>query len=136
MKNNPRPTLRGTSTCFRGSPGVERVREEAPLPPLIILHRHLFALAWSERQNYKQGKGIGNLSQSESLDCVHPPYPLKGERKAEGICIHPIKVWLGALAYKPPQGAQGDWGQGFVKQFGAVVGEGVASGLLKGVWKV
>ena len=27
MKNNPRPTLRGTSTYFRGSPGVERVRE-------------------------------------------------------------------------------------------------------------
>lgn len=78
MKNNPRPTLRGTSTYFRGSPGVERVREEAPPLPFVYLHRHLFALAWSERQNYKQGKGIGNLSQSESLDCVHPLSPPQG----------------------------------------------------------
>lgn len=103
MKNNPRPTLRGTSTYFRGSPGVERVREEATPYPLFILRRHLFALAWAERQNDRQGKGIGNLSQSESLDCVHPPappsrgrgkrkrfvftptVPLKGEGKKEGF---------------------------------------------------
>lgn len=112
MKNNPRPTLRGTSTCFRGSPGVERVREEVPLPPFVYLHRHLFALAWAERQNYKQGKGIGNLSLERKLLIVFtPPAPLKGERKAEGIIFTPAKVCSGALAYKPPQGGKQGMGR-------------------------
>ena len=74
MKNNPRPTLRGTSTYLRGSPGVERVREEDPLPPLIILHRYLFALAWANAKGTDmQGKGIGNLSLERKLLIVFTP---------------------------------------------------------------
>ena len=91
MKNNPRPTLRGTSTCFRGSPGVERVRERSPLPPLIILHRHLFALAWANaRATGMQGREAVTFRKAIAFDCVHPPCPLKGERIAERIVFTPL----------------------------------------------
>ena len=98
MKNNPRPTLRGTSTCFRVSPGVERVRERSTLPPLIILHRHLFALAWANaRATGMQGREAVTFRKAKAFDCVHPPAPSRGRRKAEEICIHP---------HSPPQGGR------------------------------
>ena len=41
IENNPRPTLRGTSTCFRGSPGGWKVPTTYPPLPFIYLHRYL-----------------------------------------------------------------------------------------------
>ena len=35
IENNPRPTLRGTSTCFRGSPGGSKVPTTYPPYPLF-----------------------------------------------------------------------------------------------------
>ena len=35
IENNPRPTLRGTSTCFRGSPGGWKVPTTYPPYPLF-----------------------------------------------------------------------------------------------------
>ena len=40
IENNPRPTLRGTSTCFRGSPGGWKVPTTYPPYPLFILVPH------------------------------------------------------------------------------------------------
>ena len=37
IENNTRPTLRGTSTCFRGSPGGWKVPTTYPPYPLFIL---------------------------------------------------------------------------------------------------
>ena len=110
MKNNPRPTLRGTSTYLRGSPGVERVRERSPLPPLIILHRHLFALAWANaRDTGMRGKGSGNLSLERKLLIVFtPPAPSRGRRKAEGFVFTPTVPLKG-------EGEKEGFPQGFVE---------------------
>ena len=113
MKNNPRPTLRGTSTYLRGSPGVERVRERSPLPPLIILHRHLFALAWANaRATGMQGKGIGNLSLERKLLIVFTPLPPQGgEGKRKGFVFTPTVPLKG-------EGEKEGFPQGFVEWSG------------------
>ena len=41
IENNTRPTLRGTSTCFRGSPGGFNRPTTYPPLPFVYLHRYL-----------------------------------------------------------------------------------------------
>ena len=47
IENNSRPTLRGTSTCFRGSPGGSKVPTTYPPLPFIYSCSHLSANAVS-----------------------------------------------------------------------------------------
>ena len=102
IENNPRPTLRGTSTCFRGSPGGSKVPTTYPPPTLCLMHRHLFALPWADaRVTGDAERKAVTFRWSESLDYIHP-----------------LKVWLGALAYRPPQGgARGRKAEGFPQGF-------------------
>ena len=51
IENNTRPTLRGTSTCFRGSPGGWKAPTTYPPLRLVYPHRHLFALAWADARD-------------------------------------------------------------------------------------
>lgn len=62
IENNTRPTLRGTSTCFRGSPGGSKVPTTYPPYPLFILV-HLFATCGKNFNGMQRYIGlIGNLS--------------------------------------------------------------------------
>ena len=81
-------------------------------------------MLWLGRKDRTTGKGkeIGNLSLGRKLRLYSPPQsPSRGKGKAERICIHPIKVYSGALVYKPPQGGKKGMGekegfpQGFVE---------------------
>ena len=74
IENNPRPTLRGTSTCFRGSPGGWKVPTTYPPPTLCLMHRHLCALAWADaRVTGDAGeKAVTFRPEAKALDCIHP----------------------------------------------------------------
>ena len=73
IENNPRPTLRGTSTCFRGSPGGWKVPTTYP-PTSSALHRHLFALAWADARvtGDAEEKAVTFRLRAKALDCIHP----------------------------------------------------------------
>ena len=109
IENNTRPTLRGTSTCFRGSPGGWKVQTTYP-PTLCLMCRHLFALAWADAKGTgdAEEKAVTFRLRAKAFDCIHPPAPSRGRRKAEGIYIHP---------HSPPQGGREKEGfpQGFVE---------------------
>ena len=72
------------------------------------MRRHLFALAWAD------AKGTGNAGEKA----------VTFRLRAKALdCIHPLKVCLGALVYRPPQGGARDgekegFPQGFVEYLG------------------
>ena len=87
IENNPRPTLRGTSTCFRGSPGGWKVPTTYPPPTSSALHRHLFALAWAGARvtGDAEEKAVTFRLRAKALDCIHPHSPPQGGREKEGF---------------------------------------------------
>ena len=67
IENNPRPTLRGTSTCFRGSPGgFNRPTTYPPLPFVLFFGTLiLFASCGKDFTGLQRYIGlIGNLAPS------------------------------------------------------------------------
>ena len=74
------------------------------------MHRHLFALAWADARDTgdAEEKAVTFRLRAKAFDCIHPPAPSRGRRKAEGIYIHP---------HSPPQGGREKEGfpQGFVE---------------------
>ena len=88
IENNSRPTLRGTSTCFRGSPGGWKVPTTYPPYPLFILHRYLSSNFNGARRF--TGKAEGIVFTPSKFDQVRQRIgPLKGaqgeRREVEGF---------------------------------------------------
>ena len=101
IENNSRPTLRGTSTCFRGPPGGSKVPPTYPPPTSFTLHRHLFALAWADAR-------VTGDAEEKAVTF----------RRGESF-------WLYSPPQSPSRGTRGNgFGAGFVSRFGAGVGQG------------
>ena len=85
IENNPRPTLRGTSTCFRGAPGGWKVPTTYPPYPLFNAPA-LVCSGLGGCQGYRRCRGeSGNLSLERKLLIVFTPLPPQGGRGKEGF---------------------------------------------------
>ena len=80
------------------------------MPPLIILHRHSFALAWANAKvTGMRGDLIGNLSLERKLLIVFTPLPPQGgEGKRKGFVFTPTVPLKG-------EGEKEGFPQGFVE---------------------
>ena len=128
MRNNTRPTLRGTSTCFRGSPGGWKVQTTPPPLRLAYPHRHLFALAWADARvtGDAEEKAVTFRLGAKALDCIHKVGSDKRShwfytngwlaRQAFDY-IHPAQFISVRKSVSPSRGA-GGLEQGFAEGFG------------------
>lgn len=94
IENNPRPTLRGTSTCFTGAPGgVRRCGQRTPPYPFFNATA-LVCSGLGGCQGYRRCRGeSGNLSPRRKLQIIFTPSrfvqvrqcmsPLKGARRKQ-----------------------------------------------------
>ena len=111
IENNPRPTLRGTSTCFRGSPGGWKVPTTYPPYPLFNAPA-LVCSGLGGCEGYRRCREeSGNLSpEGESFRLYSPPQRFVQVR----LCIGPLK---GANRGGEKEG----FPQGFVEYLGLLL---------------